>query len=64
MSEAMLCAHCGEVIGVYEPLIALVDGLPLETSLLAEPGSARSADDRFHRACFVEVHEGEAEAEA
>jgi hypothetical protein len=63
MNEAMRCARCGEVIGVYEPLVALIDGRPLETSLLAELAPDPAAGTLFHRACFVELCEGGGEAD-
>jgi len=40
--EILHCTHCGEVIGVYEPMIACVDGAPVYTSraALSRDGSA------------------------
>jgi len=52
MDEPMRCAHCGDVIGVYEPLIALAEGRARETSLAAEPGAADRGDSHYHRACY------------
>ena len=37
MSELLCCHRCGEPIGVYEPLITLVEGSAHETSRAAEP---------------------------
>jgi hypothetical protein len=52
-ANALRCAHCGDVIGVYEPLILAGDGEVRETSVAAERdvGLARSA--RYHRACYA-----------
>jgi hypothetical protein len=63
MNEVTRCAHCGEVIGVYEPLVALVDGRASESSLVAEPACDRDADACFHRECFLELGE-DAEGDA
>jgi hypothetical protein len=64
MSEMLRCAHCGDVIGVYEPLVALVDGQALETSRTVEGFSSATAQTCFHRACFYELHNGEVEVDA
>ncbi|MGO9320578.1 MAG: hypothetical protein ACLQBY_07230 [Solirubrobacteraceae bacterium] len=55
MDEPMRCAHCGDVIGVYEPLIATAEGRARETSLAAEALSASRGTDCYHRACY-ELH--------
>ena len=52
MNEPLRCAHCGDVIGVYEPLIALAEGRARETSLAAEPAAADWTADCYHRACY------------
>lgn len=52
MNEALRCAHCGDVIGVYEPLIAIVDGCPREISRAAERELAEAASSCFHGACY------------
>jgi len=47
-----LCAACGEVIGVYEPLVHVINGVARRTSRAAEPQLARSqADAVYHLAC-------------
>lgn len=51
------CAHCGELLGVYEPLVILIDGLNHGTTSLAvlgEPPDNRLA--LLHQAC----HQGAA----
>ncbi len=51
MSDFHTCDQCGDVVGVYEPLVLVVDGQALETSQAAEPSAAEHATERFHRAC-------------
>ncbi len=51
MSDSVNCQLCGETIGVYEPLITLIDGHAHETSRAAgHPGGL--ANPCFHRLCF------------
>jgi hypothetical protein len=46
------CAACGQVIGVYEPLVHVINGVARKTSRAAEPQLARSQADAFyHLAC-------------
>ncbi len=51
MSDALRCHHCGDVIGVYEPLITLVGGRTHETSRARETDGL--SGDCYHRACFA-----------
>lgn len=51
------CQHCGDVIGVYEPLVLLCASDRRETSLAAEPDLAAGASSAYHRACSI--HAGE-----
>jgi hypothetical protein len=47
------CVRCGEVIGMYEPLIEAIGGVVRETSRAAEPQLAASAGiGLFHSACY------------
>jgi hypothetical protein len=47
------CAYCGEVIGVYEPMVVVVDGEVRETSEAAGQTAAEVEDAiRYHRACY------------
>ena len=49
--ETPRCARCGEVIGVYEPLLVLPErGLPFQTSLAATP-DARLRGELLHQYC-------------
>jgi hypothetical protein len=49
------CVHCGDVIGVYEPLVACVGDEARETSRAAEPDVALQGVEVYHRACFAAV---------
>jgi hypothetical protein len=48
------CHQCGEVIGVYEPLVILVEGRPLETSRAREPQAGSLGERCYHRTCLQE----------
>jgi hypothetical protein len=52
MSKTLRCHRCGEVIGVYEPLVMLLDGRARETSRALEPATADRDGDCYHRACY------------
>jgi hypothetical protein len=52
MRGGFRCCRCGEVIGVYEPLVAVVDGRARETSRALEPDTAGRVGDCYHRACY------------
>lgn len=46
------CAHCDDVIGVYEPLIHVIRGVVRRTSRAAEPGIRTKAGAFYHRDCY------------
>jgi hypothetical protein len=50
------CNHCGDVIGVYEPLVMLTHHEARETSLAAQP-DLPARGEYFHRACHPQRHE-------
>ncbi len=51
--DQVSCVHCGEVIGVYEPMIVVVDGAARETSQAAETDLAQIAGAfYYHRVCY------------
>jgi hypothetical protein len=55
MSEEKLhCAQCGDVVGVYEPAVIVVDGLAFPTSL-ARPVVAPDGALVYHRACSADA---------
>jgi hypothetical protein len=47
------CHHCGDVIGVYEPLVLLGSEGGRETSVAAEPQLAMTDEPVFHRDCHA-----------
>jgi len=51
------CQHCGDVIGIYEPLVLLSESGRRETSLAAEPELSGAPSPAYHRACSM--HAGE-----
>jgi|GEM_PF-1536715 hypothetical protein len=55
MSEPLRCIHCGEVIGVYEPMTTVVDGRPVETSRAADAAAVPAGAMHYHRACFEQL---------
>lgn len=53
------CHHCGDVIGVYEPLVMVVDGLAHQSSRASEleresPGRVGNC---YHSACYQRLDE-------
>jgi hypothetical protein len=46
------CRYCGDVIGVYEPLVIGTDGGSRESSLVADPELCATDAACFHRDCF------------
>jgi hypothetical protein len=52
-TRTLTCAHCGDVIGVYEPLIVQLDGEVRETSLAAEGDLPSAAAAHYHEACYA-----------
>lgn len=51
--EPVRCAHCGDVIGVYEPLVARAGDEVRESSRAAEPDVADHGAVLYHRECFA-----------
>jgi hypothetical protein len=47
------CHLCGDVIGAYEPVIALVEGKPTNTVRRAVLGGELEAPECYHDACFT-----------
>ncbi len=49
------CDHCGEVIGVYEPMIVVSGGVPARTSRAALQREVRIVGGPcFHAHCFAQ----------
>jgi hypothetical protein len=51
--DVLRCDHCGQVIGVYEPVTVLAGGVARETSVAADPALRTSTGPRYHRICFA-----------
>ncbi len=56
--EHATCRHCRDVIGVYEPMVVLLDGETLLTSRAASDGNIPQDTHRYHKACFALVQAG------
>jgi len=50
--EAFRCEHCGDLIGVYEPLVVCSEGGTRTTSRAAEPDLEAAGATHYHRACY------------
>ena len=51
------CDACGDVIGVYEPLVHSAGGFAWHTSRAAEPGIDVASGRRYHLACYEALGE-------
>jgi hypothetical protein len=51
------CRHCGDVIGVYEPLIVIVEGEAVQTSRAAAQGELAPAGPYYHASCFMRARD-------
>jgi len=54
MFPRLTCQHCADVIGVYEPVVVVIDGVVRETSRAAEPATNPVVRECYHRACYLE----------
>ena len=54
-AERYRCAQCGDVIGVYEPMVVIVDGEALQSSRAAPGDTPVSDGPRYHGACFARL---------
>jgi hypothetical protein len=54
--EKLRCASCGDVIGAYEGLVALLDGWARSTSRAAEADNGGPLGECYHRACYTGRH--------
>lgn len=48
------CKRCGEVVGVYEPMIVVADGDAHRTSLAASGRAAVEAAECYYAACYLD----------
>jgi hypothetical protein len=47
------CEHCGDVIGVYEPLVHVIGGIATKTSRAAQPTLSHGPSGScYHALCF------------
>jgi hypothetical protein len=56
--QELRCRHCGDVIGVYEPMVVISRGVPVRTSAAARKDDATLLGDPFHSQCFAEREAG------
>jgi len=49
------CRACRDIIGVYEPMVHLMQGLVRRTSIAAEPGVATAGGELYHADCYMRV---------
>jgi hypothetical protein len=54
-AEPPRCAGCGDIIGVYEPLVHVTGGLTWRTSRAAEPTVANAGGMLYHPGCYEPV---------
>lgn len=52
-ARRLACDYCAEVIGVYEPLVVVIDGEARETSRAAEPSVGAEPCELYHRTCYL-----------
>ena len=54
--EKLRCALCGDVIGVYEPAVIVVDGVAHATALATSPDTLLlDGAHVYHRACSLDA---------
>ncbi len=56
------CESCGDVIGVYEPLINVLAGGIRESSRAADPGLSTGASGLLYHAACYQADDGLADA--
>jgi hypothetical protein len=55
MTDRVVCPLCGDVIGVYEPLLVVGGGFGRRSSLVREPMLGSGEDVIVHHACGLEL---------
>src|SRR5205814_8243100 len=48
------CDHCADAIGVYEPVVAVIDGEAREISRASEPTIDSEPAEHYHSCCYLE----------
>jgi hypothetical protein len=51
-NKAPTCRRCGDVIGVYEPVIMLANGGVRDSSRRDQRDGAETVGERYHQACY------------
>jgi hypothetical protein len=59
MDETLRCHHCGDVIGAYEPVTMLADGVARITSRAAAGDARAPLGECYHAACYARAHPGD-----
>ncbi len=57
VDEQWRCARCGDVIGVYEPVVLLEGQNERLSSRLVEPQLDQPTGEIYHEACWHELAE-------
>ncbi len=52
-AATLRCHHCGDVLGAYEPIVALVGGRPHDARRAAIQDGELDAGECYHEACFA-----------
>jgi hypothetical protein len=55
MDRVFRCPVCGDVIGLYEPVLAVRHGHSRRTSLANEPSLRDGEETLMHRACATKL---------
>jgi hypothetical protein len=58
--ERFLCERCGDMIGVYEPLVMCNHDTVRSTSRAAEPELQAADNAYYHRDCYAASESGQA----
>lgn len=51
--DPLRCQVCGVRIGVYEPLVARVDGMVCRTAIAANPELSADVGEHYHTDCYI-----------
>jgi hypothetical protein len=52
--EPVRCQHCREVIGAYEPMVALVEDVPVQISRSVAEAEQLAGGRCYHTSCFTQ----------
>lgn len=55
--DKLRCGHCGDVIGAYEPMVAMIDGVAQKTSKASAMAGGPALGDCYHAHCFEQLSE-------